>query len=248
IDPLRESLVMSLAMHVGPRGDLLLGDDAADEGGHVHLPGPLLPPHQLEALLGWTRQGWRPRRLSLLFPAAGGAAAFRGALDSLLAEAALAVREGAGLLVLSDRGVDAGHAALPSLLAVSAVHQHLVREGLRTRVSLAAETAEARDDHQVAALVTFGAEVVCPYLALAAVRVAAHFTGTARHLGGAGLDEIAGEVLSRHRAAFTPGPAGLEEGSLHRYRQKGEAHAFEPPVVKALHGAIRAGERLDYRR
>src|SRR5436309_6863611 len=107
IDPLRESLVMSLGMHLGPRGDLLLGDDAADEGGHVHLPGPLLPPHQIEALLGWTRQGWRARRLSLLFPAAGGAAVLRAALASLLAEAARAAREGASLLVLSDRGVDA---------------------------------------------------------------------------------------------------------------------------------------------
>ena len=307
IDPLRESLVMSLAMHVGPRGDLLLGDDAPGEGGQVHLPGPLLPPHQLAALLGWTGQGWRPRRLSLLFPAAGGAAAFQGALDSLLTEAARAAREGAGLLVLSDRGVDAEQAALPSLLAVSAVHQHLVREGLRTRVSLAAETAEARDDHQVAALVTFGAEAVCPFLALAAVRAAAgaaaeadtpspgeaarrylaaldkgllkivskmgistlrsyhgaqlmeivgladevvatHFTGTSSHLGGAGLDEIAGEVLARHREAFGSAARALDEGSLHRYRQKGEAHAYEPPVVKALHAAIRAGERLEYRR
>src|SRR5437773_1777502 len=132
IDPLRESLVMSLAMHVGPRGDLLLGDDAADEGGHVHLPGPLLPPHQLEALLGWTRQGWRPRRLRLVFPAAGGAAAFRGALDSLRAEAALAAREGAGLLVLSDRGVDAERAALPTLLPVSGVHQPLLPVRIRT--------------------------------------------------------------------------------------------------------------------
>ena len=298
---------MSLGMHLGPRGDLLLGDAAPDAGGQVHLPGPLLPPHQLEALLAWTRPGWRARRLSLLFPAAGGAAALRAALASLLAEAARAAREGASLLVLSDRGVDAERASLPSLLAVSAVHQHLVREGLRTRVSLAAETAEARDDHQVAALVTFGAEAVCPYLALAAVRaaasadeqsdmpspgeaarryltalekgllkiiskmgistlrsyhgaqlmeivgladelVAAHFTGTPSHLGGAGLDEIAAEVLTRHRGAFTPGPPTLDEGSLHRYRQKGETHAFEPPVVKALHAAIRAGERLEYRR
>src|SRR6185369_8904118 len=78
--------------------------------------------------------------------------------------------------------------------------------------------------------------------------VAAHFTGTPGHLGGAGLDEIAGEVLSRHQGAFAPGPAGLDEGSLHRYRRKGEAHAYEPPVVKALHAAIRAGERLEYRR
>src|SRR5438034_6163815 len=173
IDPLRESLVMSLAMHVGPRGDLLLGDDAADEGGHVHLPGPLLPPHQLEALLGWTRQGWRPRRLRLVFPAAGGAAAFRGALDSLRAEAALAAREGAGLLVLSDRGVDAKRAAIPSLLAVSAVHQHLVREGIRMQTGLVVETAEAREVHHFALLIGFGAASVNPYLALDTVRAMA---------------------------------------------------------------------------
>ncbi|PYQ16416.1 MAG: glutamate synthase large subunit [Acidobacteria bacterium] len=304
IDPLRESLVMSLAVHLGPRGDIL--GETAEHAAQVHLAGPLLQPRQLEALVGWPREGWRPRRLSLLFPAAGGATALRAALEALLADAARAVEEGAALLVLSDRGVEAEQAALPSLLAVSAVHQHLVRRGLRMRASLVVETGEARDDHQVAALVTFGAEAVCPYLALKAVEaaaetgselpdagrrgaqrylaslekgllkiiskmgistlrsyhgaqlmeivgladelVAAHFSGTASHLGGADLEELANDVLSRHREAFASAGRDLDEGSLHRYRQKGEAHAFEPRVVKALHAAMSAGGALEYRR
>src|SRR5262249_16624323 len=149
------------------------GEERAAGAALVELPGPLVAPHQLQALMEWTRDGWSPRRLSLLFPAGGGSAAFRDALAALLAEAAPAVEEGAGLVVLSAPGGGAGHAALPALLAVSAVHQHLVRRGLRTRASIVAETGEARDDHQVAALVTFGAEAVCPYLALAAVRATA---------------------------------------------------------------------------
>jgi glutamate synthase (ferredoxin) len=303
IDPLREALVMSLATYLGPRGNLL--DEVPEAAAQVHLPSPLLDDAQLRGLL--SSEALPVRTLSLVFSSSGDTLAFRRALDRLRNAAAAAVADGAQLLVLSDREVDAGHPALPSLLAVSSVHQELVRRGLRCRASLVADTGEARDDHQIATLVGFGAEAVCPYLALAAVRnavsgsgasaadardaerryfkaltkgllkilskmgistirsyqgaqlfeavgidedvVREHFTGTPSGVGGLGLDEIAREVLERHESAYAAGASSLlDEGSLHRYRRNGEPHAFEPPVIKALHAAIKSGTRLDYRR
>jgi glutamate synthase (ferredoxin) len=304
IDPLREAVVMSLATHLGLRGELL--GPAGVDAPRLGLSDPLLDPADVAALDAWDETGWRVERLSLLFPSRDGAAGFAVALEDLLAAAEDAVRQGATLLVLSDRGVDARWAALPSLLAVSAVHQHLVRRGLRLQASLLAEAGDARDDHHVAALIGFGADAVSPYLALETIAdavgraggdasdfeaararyrkallkgllkilakmgvstirsyhgaqlfeavgigealVERHFTGTPSPVGGVGLDEIAGDVIARHRAAWAAPDPELEEGGLHRYRRNGEAHAFEPPVVKALHEAIRTGERLDYRR
>jgi glutamate synthase domain-containing protein 2/glutamate synthase domain-containing protein 1/glutamate synthase domain-containing protein 3 len=175
IDPLRETLVMSLATHLGPRGDLLR--EAPEHAAQVHLDAPVLTEDELRALAGWRRGCWTARDLSLLFEAEGGEASFRRALDELTSSAEAAVRDGATLLVLSDRGLDEDRAALPSLLAVSAVHHHLARRGLRLRASLVVETGEARDDHQVAALLGFGAEAVCPYVALAMVQEGSRATG-----------------------------------------------------------------------
>jgi len=179
IDPLRESLVMSLSVHLGPRGDLL-----SEKPGHaaqVHLSGPLLDPDQLQALEQLRKDGWKTRRLSLLFAASAGTPAFENAVDRLLNDAAQAVNEGATLLVLEDHGVGAERAALPALLAVSALHQDLVRRGLRLKTSLVVDTAEARDDHQLAALIAFGASAVCPYLALQVVAAAVAERGGEAH-------------------------------------------------------------------
>ena len=93
------------------------------------------------------------------------------ALNRVLLAVERDVRAGATRILLSDRGVDETHAAIPSLLAVSAVHQKLVRAGLRLRTSLIVETGDARDDHQIAALLTFGANAVCPYGLFEAARL-----------------------------------------------------------------------------
>jgi len=177
IDPLREALVMSLETRLGE---------------HVLLDTPLLRRSELRALLSWQHEGWSARKLSLLFendlPAA---------LEAILAESARAVRDEATCLVLSDRGVDAEHAAIPSLLAVSAVHQHLVREGLRPRTSLIADASDARDDHHLAALLGFGADAVCPYLALELISGIVHQES--------GSHEAAEEARRRYRRTLTKG-------------------------------------------
>jgi glutamate synthase domain-containing protein 2/glutamate synthase domain-containing protein 1/glutamate synthase domain-containing protein 3 len=302
IDSLRETLVMSLDVRLGAAGDLL--DDGPLPGPHVHLPDPVLEPRDVDALLAWSRRGWSTRRLGLLFAAAEGAAGLARAIDSLVAAAEDAVRNGACCLVLDDRGIDTAHAALPSLLAVGAVHQHLVRCGLRLRTSLVVNAGDARDEHAIAALLGFGADAVCPHLASAAIAfamrhvggegtelaeayaryrrvltkgllkilakmgvstlrsyrgaglfeavgladdvIARHFTGTPSAIGGLDLDAIAGEALARHGAAFATETSALEEGGWHRYRKDGEAHAYAPQVIKALHTAIRTDTRLDY--
>src|SRR5207245_10521621 len=195
IDPLRETLVMSLDTHLGPRGDLRT--ETPEHARQLHLDSPILDEDELRAIAAWRRPQWRVRSLSLRFAAEGGAGELRVALRRLLQEAEIAVRDGASVLVLSDRGVGKRWAAMPSLLGLSAVHRHLVRRGPRLRTSLVVETGEARDDHQVAALLGFGAEAVCPWLALAMVRDAAR---------GAGGDSEAGsEAVRRYRYALGKG-------------------------------------------
>jgi glutamate synthase domain-containing protein 2/glutamate synthase domain-containing protein 1/glutamate synthase domain-containing protein 3 len=183
IDPLRESVVMSLDTLLGPEGDLL--SEAAEPAGRIRLDTPVLSNAALRALLNLVPPH-KARTLELTFPVMRGVDGFRRALDELARGAADAARQGAGILVLSDRGVDAERAALPVLLAVAAVHQDLVRRGERAKASLVVETGEARDDHQVATLLASGADAVNPFLALEVVRAG---TGALPPGGDAALDE-----------------------------------------------------------
>ncbi len=161
IDPIREELVMSLAIHLGPRSNLLVESPAYAR--RVRLEQPVLDDADV-AKLRLLDQPFRARVLSTLFPAGGDAEAMERALDDLCAAAAAAVREGCGIVILSDRGVDARSAPIPSLLASAAVHHHLIREGLRRRTGLVVETGEAREVTHFALLIGFGAEAVNPYL------------------------------------------------------------------------------------
>ncbi len=183
IDPLRETIVMSLDVLLGPEGDLL-SQDVGDPG-RLRLATPVLSGASLSALLAQA-PARKARTIALTFPAAEGAAGFRRALEEIGRRAVRAVEEGAWLLVLSDRGVDAGRAPLPVLLAVAAAHQELVRRGLRSKASLVVETGEARDEHHVAALLAFGANAVNPFLALELVRSG---TGGASESPDAQLEE-----------------------------------------------------------
>src|SRR5213593_3128228 len=166
IDPLRETLVMSLRMHLGRRGSLL-----ADRPVGLRLvrnEHPVLLAEEMAALR--TVAGVQAVTLDATWRAAGGPGALRGMLEALCRAAGRAVRQGARILILSDRAADREHAAVPMLVAVGAVHQHLLRKGLRTRLGLVAEAGDAWDVHHVAALIGYGAEAVHPWLALESVR------------------------------------------------------------------------------
>ncbi|MDF1503378.1 glutamate synthase large subunit [Roseisolibacter sp. H3M3-2] len=187
IDPIREQLVMSLATYVGPDGNLL-GEHPA-HAVRVRVRGPVLTNDELARIAGIADPRFRARTLRMLFPAGGGARALEQAVDSLCRQAEQAVREGHTILVLSDRGVDADWAPVPSLLATAAVHHHLTREKLRTQTGLVVQTGEARDVTHVALLLGYGAGTVNPYLAFESLAALAR--------GGRlpdGVDEAAAEA------------------------------------------------------
>src|SRR5213595_1097524 len=171
IDPLRETLVMTLRMHIGRRGSLL-----ADRPAGLRLvrnEHPVLLAAEIAALR--TGAGAQVTTLDATWSASagvgGGPDALRTALDGLCRSAGNAVREGARIVILSDRAAGRERAPLPMLLAVGAVHQHLLGHGLRTRLGLIAEAGDAWDVHHFAALIGYGAEAVHPWLALESVQV-----------------------------------------------------------------------------
>jgi glutamate synthase (ferredoxin) len=167
IDPLREKLVMSLEMHLGRRGSALRPEPAA--AAMLHLSSPILNDAELDAL---AHQGLPTSSLSTLVPIHEGPASFAEALERLRSEAEAAVRGGSQILVLSDRvdrdgqphGINATTTYLPPLLAVGAVHHHLLNLGLRLQVSLVVDTAQCWSTHHLACLIGFGASAVCPWL------------------------------------------------------------------------------------
>ena len=172
IDPIRESLVMTLATGLGPEGNTF--EETPEHCHRLSLPGPILTNGQLAKLAAIRNEGiFETLPLSLLYPVNGGEGALEAAVERLCNSAVDAVDAGANILVLSDRDVDAAHAAIPALLAVSAVHQRLVRDGIRMYTGLVLETAEAREVHHFACLFAYGASAVNPYLALDTLRALA---------------------------------------------------------------------------
>ncbi|MDQ3780587.1 MAG: glutamate synthase-related protein, partial [Chloroflexota bacterium] len=173
IDSLRERKVMALDAFLGPRGNLLRED--ASQARLLHLPSVLLDAAEFEALDGLS-DPLRAITISTLFEVPEGASAawaestqpLSAALDRVMAEAEAAIEAGAGLLILSDRGVDATHAPLPMLLAVGAIHHGLIRGGQRMRADIVCDTGEVWDVHALACLIGYGAAAVHPYLALTA--------------------------------------------------------------------------------
>jgi len=166
IDPMREQLVMSLAMNLGPQGNLL--EVGAEHARQIRIPQPVLTESDIGALRAVTEPTLRAITLPTVFDVAE-RAGLEPAVEALCEAAADAVREGCGILVLSDRAVDETHAPIPAALAVAAVHHHLIREGVRGRVSLVVETGEAREVSHIALLISYGASAVHPYLALETV-------------------------------------------------------------------------------
>ncbi|HSD84897.1 MAG TPA: glutamate synthase-related protein, partial [Anaerolineae bacterium] len=221
------------------------------------------------------------------------------AIERLCAQAEREVRAGAQVLVLSDRGVDADHAFIPAILALGAVHNHLLRRDLRVKCDLVIESGEPRETHHFAVLIGYGAAAVNPYLALATIAhlgrdiqpdeaiknyfhaiehgllkimskmgistvdaycgaqifeivglrseiVDRFFDGTASHLDGIGLKEIAESVLAWHQLAY-PNEATLESPGFYKFKREGELHAYNPAAVKALQEAVKHAGQSDWR-
>ena len=164
IDPIREELVMSLISYIGTERNIL--DETPENCHTLRLPHPILTNRDLEKLRRVSSGDLLATTLPALFRAADGEAGLKHSLDDLSARAALAVHSGYTLLILSDRGVDATYAPIPSLLAMAAVHNRLVREKTRTQVAIIIESGEPREVTHFALLIGYGASAVNPYLAI----------------------------------------------------------------------------------
>jgi len=168
IDPIREEMVMSLVSFIGPKPNLL-GIDEVNPPLRLEVRQPVLDFDQMETIRNierYTDGKFRSCELDITYPVAWGKQAIEARLASLCAQAEDAVRSGFTIIILSDRRVDAEHVAIPALLALSAIHHHLVNRGLRTSTGLVVETGSAREVHHFALLGGYGAEAVHPYLAL----------------------------------------------------------------------------------
>ena len=175
LDAIREEVVTSIQATVGPEGDLL---NPTPESCHqILLPHPILRNHELAKLVNLDpddevhghRHGMRAAVIRCLYPVAEGGEGLRRALDGIRAEASKAIADGARILILSDRESNETTAPIPSLLAVAAVHHHLVRERTRTQVGLIVESGDAREVHHMAMLIGCGAAAINPYIAFESI-------------------------------------------------------------------------------
>ena len=165
IDALREEVKTDCSIYVGDDGNLL--DEESGNSTVLELPSPVLTEEELQRIREMQHPEFRVREISLLYPKE---ITLGEALDAFFADCDKACADGMNVVILSDRGVDAGHLAIPSLLAVSGLEQHLIRIRKRTAVSVILESGEPRDVHQLAMLIAYGARAVNPYLAHACVR------------------------------------------------------------------------------
>ncbi|HWP46893.1 MAG TPA: glutamate synthase large subunit [Candidatus Limnocylindrales bacterium] len=305
IDHLREELVMSLSMYLGGTKSML--EETEEHARLMHLSSPILLDHELETLrqVGEKNLSLMSVTLSTLFEVAKGPQGMEEALNNLCEKASQSITEGKSLLILSDRGVDEAHAPIPMLLAVGAVHHHLLREKTRMKVSLLVESGEPREVHHFAVLIGYGASAINPYLTLLTIRdmvrrgvikdmdeeqalkryktslnkgllkvmskmgistlnsyhggqifeaiglseelINRYFTGTPSQIGGIGLKELAEDAITRHREAFAKvEKLELDHGGEYKFKKGGEAHAFNPPMIKALHSAVQKGDFQEF--
>lgn len=168
IDPIRERMVMSLAAFVGNNDNLLTEDPLACHT--VALKHPVLNNHELEQIRSIDTGIFQAKTLQTYFRADGNPGSLKRGLDRLCRYAEDAVHDGFEVIILCDRAVDSDHAAMPSLLATSAVHHHLIRKGLRGKVGIIVEAGDVWEVHHFACLLGFGATAINPYLALSTIR------------------------------------------------------------------------------
>ncbi|HZL77906.1 MAG TPA: glutamate synthase large subunit, partial [Candidatus Limnocylindrales bacterium] len=163
IDPIREEIITATHTMVGSRGGLL--NSKPDSCALIRLEQPILTNEELEKLRQVNRPGFRAATMPILFKAADGEKGLEQALEELFATADQAIKDGANILIMSDRGVSPELAPIPALLATAGLHHHLIRNGTRGRVGLVLESGEPREVHHFALLIGYGCSAINPYLA-----------------------------------------------------------------------------------
>jgi glutamate synthase (NADPH/NADH) len=166
IDPIREAIVMSLEAYVGPQGNLLEMDETQCH--RMLLPSPVLSLEEFKAMTNTHTlyPDWTVKNIDITFPKSEGVEGYMAALDRICEAAAEGVKNGDSIIVLSDRATSVDRVAVSACLATGMVHHHLVRNKWRSNVALVVETAEAREVHHMCVLVGYGADAICPYLAI----------------------------------------------------------------------------------
>lgn len=165
IDPIREELVMTLTSYIGCQGNLL--EESPEHCRMLKYRNPVMTNNDIEKIRKWDNPHFRVTTLPMLFPAADGPDGLRPALEKLCADAELKIEDNYNFIILSDRDQGPDYAPIPSLLACGAVHHHLIRKKLRSRVGMIVETGEAREVMHFALLFSYGAGAVNPYGAFA---------------------------------------------------------------------------------
>ncbi len=302
IDPLRESLVMSLNLYLGARHSVLV--ETPEHARMIRVESPFLFDDELEGLKRLGNGQFRPVTVSTLFDPGEGAEGMGRALERIVAECSQAVKQGSSILILSDRGLSRERAGVPMLLVVGAVVERLIEEGVGNKADLVLETAEAWEAHHFACLVAYGAGAVNPYLALEIVAdlarrgelgpvpvaealgnfrsgieaglkkimskmgistlasyqggkffeiigladdvVKRFFPQTRSLVGGRTFNDLASDVLERHRRAFGDSAGKLEFGGFYRFRKGFERHAYSPAVIRNLHKAVKDRDAAAY--
>ena len=302
IDPLRESLVMSLNLYLGPRRSVLV--DTPEHARMIRLESPFLLSGELEELRGMARGEFKPATISTLFDPAEGTNGLTNALDRIVQECAAAATAGSSILILSDRGIGPDRAPVPMLAAVGAVVERLIEMGVGNKSDLILETAEAWEPHQFACLIGYGAAGVNPYLALEIVAdlaragelgdlsvadalgrfratveaglkkilskmgistlasymggkffeiiglddevVRTFFPGTRSQIGGRTWNDLAQDVLDRHRLAFESPSGKLDFAGYYRFRHGFERHAFAPDALRKLQKSVKENDAESY--
>ena len=230
IDPIREELVMSLTEYIGAVGTNILTPDASNCK-MVRLPQPVLTNTQLDILCNIRYKGFKTQKLPILFNIEKGEEGLRQALDDLCHEAEHSVDEGVNYIILSDRDIDETHAAIPSLLAVSAVHHYLISVGKRVQTALIVDSGEIRETMHAALLLGYGASALCPYMTFAILddlvkrgKIQEDYATAEAHYIKAvdkGLKKIMSKMgistIRSYRGAKIFESIGLSEDLLHRY-------------------------------
>ena len=230
IDPIREELVMSLTEYIGAVGSNILKPDASNCK-MVRLPQPVLTNGQLDILCNIRYKGFKTVKLPMLFNISEGEEGLRRALDELCQSAERSVQEGVNYIILSDKDIDEKHAAIPSLLAVSAVHHYLISVGGRVQTALIVESGEIREVMHAALLLGYGASAICPYMTFAVLddlvkkhRIQEEYaTAEANYIRAVdrGLKKIMSKMgistIRSYRGAKIFESIGLSEDLLRRY-------------------------------
>jgi glutamate synthase (NADPH/NADH) len=166
IDPIREAVVMSLEAYVGPQGNLLEMDET--QCARLLLPSPILSLEEFKALtqIQQIYSEWNVKTIDITFPRSDGIQGYLGALDRICDTVTEAIEENYSILVLSDRATSTERVAVSTLLATGMVHHHLVKNRWRAKAALVVETGDAREVHHMCVLVGYGADAICPYLAM----------------------------------------------------------------------------------